>query len=142
MKKDKTSSGSKAHQRSDTERRIQPYSEWHRSLDRSLYATDVDFIEWRYQGDELTAVGVMEVTRVDMKKTVDRQYLDAIIQRINNRDFQATAAQTVASALGTSVYIVLFREDCSEFWVYNLSEGNGWFGSWGPDRMEEFLQTL
>lgn len=45
MEKKLSATGAKAHQRMDTEWRIQPYSDWHRTLDRSLYMLDVDFIE-------------------------------------------------------------------------------------------------
>ena len=65
MQKKLTDSGAKAHQRADTEYRIQQYSDWHRTLDKSLLMLDVDFIEWRFRDGKLVAVGVMEVTRVD-----------------------------------------------------------------------------
>ena len=47
MDKVVTTSGAKARQRADTENRVLPYSEWHRTLDRSLLMVDVDYIEWR-----------------------------------------------------------------------------------------------
>jgi len=47
----------------------------------------------------------------------------------------------VAEALGTRAYIVLFREDCSEFWVYNLSDNQGWY-YFNPRGMESFLRRL
>jgi hypothetical protein len=45
MDKQLTSTGAKAHQRSDSEWHSQPYSDWHRTLPRWLWMTDVDFIE-------------------------------------------------------------------------------------------------
>ncbi|HTY92067.1 MAG TPA: hypothetical protein VMC84_12900 [Methanocella sp.] len=141
MDKKVTESGAKAHQRDDEEWRVKPYSLWHRKLDKSLYMLDVDFVEWRYRKGIPVAVGVMEVTRVDNGITVNDQYLDAIIRRFESRDFQATATRIVAESLKTKAYIILFREDCSEFWVYNLSERNGWVG-YNPDEMEDFLKSL
>ena len=141
MEKKTTSSGAKAYQRTDTEWRIKPYSDWHRTLSKDLLMLDVDFIEWRYRNGELVAVGVMEVTRVDRGKEVTRRYLDAIIKRFTRRDLQARAARKVAEALGTRAYIVLFREDCSEFWVYNLSDNQGWH-YFNPRGMESFLRRL
>lgn len=141
MQKKFTPSGAKAYQRSDTEWRIKPYSDWHRTLDRRLLMLDVDFVEWRYRGNDLVAVGVMEVTRVDKGKVVSSAYLNAIIQRFEERDLQARAARKVAAALKTKAYIVLFREDCSEFWIYNLTDRQGW-NYYGAEGMEQFLLSL
>jgi hypothetical protein len=141
MEKKLTGSGAKAYQRMDTENRIKPYSDWHRTLDRRLYMADVDFIEWRYRNNDLVAVGVMEVTRVDLAKEVNQGYLDSIVQRFEQRDLQARVARKVAEALQTKAYIVLFREDCSEFWVYNLTDRRGW-GHYNPQQMEDFLLRL
>ena len=141
MQKKFTPSGAKAYQRSDTEWRIKPYSDWHRTLDRRLLMLDVDFVEWRYRGNDLVAVGVMEVTRVDKGKVVSSAYLNAIIQRFEERDLQARAARKVAAALKTKAYIVLFREDCSEFWIYNLTDRQGW-NYYGAEGMEKFLLSL
>ena len=141
MDKKWTRSGAKAYQRTDTEWRIKPYSDWHRTLDSSLLMVDVDFIEWRFRYGQLVAVGVMEVTRVDKGREVGKPYLDAIISRFERRDMQARAARKVADALGTNTYIVLFREDCSEFWVYNLTTRSTW-QHYTPEQMEDFLKRL
>ena len=141
MEKKVTPSGAKAYQRSDAEWRIKPYSDWHRTLPSRLLMLDVDFIEWRYRNGELTPVGVMKVTRVDRGRTVDQHYTDAILQRFEQRDLQARAARKVAEALKTKAYIVLFRQDCSEFWVYNLTDHAGW-AHYTPPQMAEFLQRL
>jgi hypothetical protein len=39
------------------------------------------------------------------------------------------------------VTIVLFRQDCSEFWVYNLTDRTGW-AHYTPQRMAGFLSKL
>jgi hypothetical protein len=141
MHKRKTYSGAKAYQRSDTENRLKAYSDWHRTLDRKLYTTDVDFIEWRFVNGILTPVGIMEVTRVDKGKNVDDKYLNEIIQRFEQRDMQAKAIRKVAACLNTKAYIVLFREDCSEFWIYFITDSKGWYFC-DPNRMENFLKAL
>jgi hypothetical protein len=138
----KTPSGSKAYQRTDTENRVLAYSAFHRTLDKTLLATDVDFIEWRYRNGELVPVGVMEVTRVDNGVPVKQHYLDAILERFEKRDMQAKAARKVALALGTKAYIVLFREDCSEFWVYCLTTKQGFNRPLTPVQFEDFLKSL
>lgn len=141
MEKKLTATGAKAYQRADAEWRSKPYSDWHRTLSKDLLMVDVDFIEWRYKNGELVPVGVMEVTRVDVGREVNQGYLDAIVQRFEQRDLQALAACKVAAALQTKAYIILFRADCSEFWVYNLTNRRGWWHL-EPAKMEEFLQKL
>lgn len=141
MEKKITGSGAKAYQREDTEWRAKPYSDWHRKLDKSLLMTDVDFIEWRFINGELKAVGIMEVTRVDMGINVTEGYLENIIHRFEERDFQAKAARKVAKSLDTSAYIILFREDCSEFWTYDLNRKHGWKHH-DPQQFEEALKKL
>jgi len=136
-----TDSGAKAYQRSDTENRILPYYNWHRTLDRTLLMVDVDSIEWRIRNGEPIPVGVMEVTRVDNGKEVNPGYLQAIISRFEQRDFQAKAARKLAKMLNCKVHIVLFREDCTQFWVYNLSDKTGWT-FYEPQEMERFLKSL
>ncbi|HEX3643381.1 MAG TPA: hypothetical protein VHV10_19010 [Ktedonobacteraceae bacterium] len=141
LEKRLTSSGAKAHQRRDIENRILPYSLWHRTLDRSLLMLDVDFIKWRFRDGELVPVGVMEVTRVDSGKDVNENYLNSILQRYDIRDLQGKIARKVAEALKTRAYIVLFRENCSEFWVYDLTYSRGWI-HFDPKEMRAFLKRL
>jgi hypothetical protein len=141
MEKLTTSSGAKAYQRKDTENRIKPYSDWHRTLDRNFIMLDVDFIEWRIKNGEPIPVGVMEITRVDIGKNVTEGYLAAIIDRYNNRDIQGKVFKLVAKALNTHAYIILFREDCSEFWVCRYSVDNKWYYL-TPPQMSAFLGRL
>ena len=136
-----TRSGAKAQQREDTENRILPYSMWHRTLDKSLLMLDIDFIEWRFRGGEPVPVGVMEVTRVDKGKEVNENYLASILRRYDVRDVQGRVARKVAEMLKTRAFVVLFREDCSEFWVYDLSFNRGW-AYFDSHEMEAFLKRL
>ena len=141
MEKKLTDSGAKAYQRSDTENRVQQYSDWHRTLNRSLLMLDVDFIEWRFRNGNLVPVGVMEITRVDSGKIVGIGYLGAIVQRYEERDIQARAIRYVANALKTKAFIILFREGCTEFWVYDLTEKRGW-SYFTLDEYVSFLESL
>jgi hypothetical protein len=141
MEKILTDTGSKARQRADSEWRAKPYSDWHRTLARGLMMFDVDSIEWRFKGGKLVSVGVMEITRIDNGSTVSDNYLAAILQRFKQRDIQGRVAFLVAEALKTKAYIVLFQEDCSQFWVYNLTDSIGWM-NYCPSEMEGFLEAL
>jgi hypothetical protein len=139
-----TESGAKAYQRADNEDRAKEYMLWHRNLDRSLLMLDVDAIEWRFRSGVKVPVGIFEITRVDVGKTVNDGYLNAITARFFERDFQSKAAITIAQKLGTKAYITLFRQGCTEFWVYCLSEGSnsGWRNYATPAEYETFLKGL
>jgi hypothetical protein len=141
MDKTLTSVGSKAMQRNDNEWRARPYSEWHRSLGRQYYSSDIDSIEWRIIDGELKAVAIMEITRVDNHLTVSRKYLDAILDRFFSRDLQSKTALKISEALNVKAYIILFRQDCSEFWLFNLTDKLGWYYL-KRDKMEQFIKGL
>jgi hypothetical protein len=123
------------------EYRAKPYSDFHRTLDRKLLTQDVDFVEYRRRNGRLTPVAVIEVTRADQHIFVGQGYLNGIIERYTQFGMQAEATLLVARALNVEAYVVLFRQDCSEFWVYNLSRHSGWEKK-TPAEYEEFLKSL
>ncbi|WNF21308.1 hypothetical protein [Mesobacillus jeotgali] len=141
MEKKLTQTSAKAHQRTDTEDRAKEYKNWHRQLDRGLYMLDVDAIEWRYRKGKLVPVAVMELTRTDSDFPINQKYLNAIVNRFENRDLQAKSARLVAEALNVEAYIVLFRYNCKEFHLYNLTRNGPWV-KFNEDKMEEFLKSL
>lgn len=127
MEKQKTSSGAKAYQRADREDRSLEYRSYHRTLASDLLASDVDLVEWRFIDGILKAVAVCEITRVDRGIAVNRPYLTSILKRYTERDIQAKMIRKVAASLETNAYIILYRQGCEEFWVYNLSAMKGWW---------------
>lgn len=142
MEKALTESGAKAHQRNDSEDRSKEFRDFHRSLDRSLYAIDVDLVEWRFINGELTPVATIEITRVDNKQAATPQYLNQIIQRFDERDMQAKAAEILARKLEVKAWIVLFSKGCEEFWVYCLSDRSIGWRHFDKNRLEKWLQAL
>jgi hypothetical protein len=107
--------------------RVAEYRRWRRQFGHGAYVTDIDQVEYRRdQEGGLHPVATLELTRVEVGKTVGPGYLDSILDRYNKRDDQGTTARLWAWHLGVCVYIVLFREDLSEFWVYNLTNDKGW----------------
>jgi len=143
IEKKLTTSGAKAQQQTgDTTKRVLPYSQWHRTLDRKLLMCDVDFIEWRYRQGQLVPVAIVEATTVDLGILVNEHYVDAILYRYNERDLQGKATRVVAHALQVPAFIVLFREDCSEFWVHRLTGTTPIWHYHDPASMADFLQSL
>lgn len=135
-----SSSGGKAHQRADTEDRSAKYRRWHRTLDRKYYASDVDLIEWRSRRGEIVPVATTELTQCG-NETLSQSYFDAILERYQSRDLQAYMAREVAAALGVDCFIVVFRENLSEFFVYNLSKERGWW-TLSVSRYNKWLESL
>ena len=137
-----TDSGVKAHQRDDHEDRAKVYRDWHRTLDPSLIASDVDLIEWAMADDgELIPVGVFELTRMDGNGRASGTYLEKIVERITDRDLQSRFSIVVAEALGVDARIILFNESLSYFAVYNLSKPRKWH-EFGPEGWADALTRL
>lgn len=132
IEKQMTDNGVKAYQRTDSENRAKPYFDFHRKLDRSLTAQDIDNIEYKITYAEgratIAPVAVIELTRYDSNdyfKAPTVGYLSAILQRFQ-RDAQGEVICSLAKMLGVDAYIILFKTDCTCFWVYNLSRGGVW----------------
>ena len=142
MDKKVTVSGAKSYQRQDIEDRSKEFRNFHRTLHKSLYATDLDLIEWRYINGVLTPVAVLEITRVDQGREVNEQYTSAILSRYEERDMQALATRTAASLMGVKAWIVLYRQGCTEFWIYNLTNNDNRWYHYDSDRLEKWLQLL
>lgn len=137
----KLETGVRARQTDDVDLIARNYSDWHRTLDRSLIALDVDFVEWRIINGVLMPVAVIEITRAKRGLMMDDDYLNIVLRRFEERTIQARTARYIAAALKVKAYIVLFLEDCSWFWVYNLSDKCGWY-SLTPAQYEDFLKKL
>jgi len=108
------------------EDRTAPYRKMRRTF-KQAGATDFDQVEWRYDGfGELIPVALLELTRVDGNVYVPPTYFEAILKRFIERDWQGQLACKGAELLGTTAWIVAFRHDLTEFWIYNLSDRRGW----------------
>jgi hypothetical protein len=109
------------------EDRTAVYRRFRRTI-RQAGATDFDQVEWRYNDHKnLVPVALLELTRVDGNMPVPAGYLNAILARYMERDWQGALAVAGAGYLGVRAWIVAFRYDLTEFWVYNLSDRRGWF---------------
>ena len=89
-------------------------------------ATDVDNVEWRYRDGGWQPAAVFELTRVDGDLELPESYFGNIAARFRT-EVQGKIAKIVARRFDCKAWIVLFRYDCSEFWIYNLTDDRGWF---------------
>jgi hypothetical protein len=119
--------GKKVAQLATTEDRLAPFAAWRRQFGGGLYCGDLDLVEWRLIDGEVTFVAVMEMTRVDGSRPVPQSYLDAVLARMTIRDPQGQVARTAAALMQSLAFIVVWRWDCSEFWIYCLSHHRGWW---------------
>src|SRR5262245_1147423 len=137
-----TPEGVKAHQRSgDAEDRALPYRNYRRTFAErcattgsGLHVNDIDQLEWRMIDGRPVPVAVFELTCLDRTVTVVRpQYLAAILDRMQLRDPQAALACEVARRCGVEAWVIAWRIDCSEFWIFNLSINAGWWHLTAPE---------
>ena len=145
MNKKTLPNGAKAYQRKDKEDRAIVYRDWHREL-KGLYMFDLDSVEWRYKNGVGVPVAIIELTRVDHERNgrpivVSKRYLDAILERFLERDTQGKFIMHMASCVNVPAYLTLFREDCSQFWVYNITEAIYWV-KYTPEEYKDFLGGL
>ena len=116
----------KQHHRKDHEDRAKIYRDWHRDLSDELKCQDIDQVEYKkLEDDTVIPLANLEITRADMDITVTRNYLDAIVARMED-DGQANAAREFARRMRVEAWIVLFRVNLAEFWIYNLTKRQGW----------------
>ena len=100
------------------------YRDWHRTLDRHLYANDIDQIEWRSGPDgKPFPVALMELTEIRINTP---NLMDQILDRFEVKTSQAEFSRTIADKLGVNAYIVAYAAGLNYFFLYNLSEKKGW----------------
>ena len=105
-------------------------------------AQDIDFVEFRSTPNGIVPVAIIETTRVDGTQPVSQNYLNNIIDRYRNWSLKQVAINSVTEGLGVPAYIVLFRENCKEFWINDFSDGSNDWTNVNAQQMEEFLQSL
>lgn len=96
------------------------YKSWHRTLDRHLYLTDVDSIEWRMANGILTPVGLIELTTFS-DDSIDQDKRDAVRDRFDRKTMQGAATRAVAVALRIPALVVLHKKDLSQFAVWDMA---------------------
>jgi hypothetical protein len=133
--------GAKGRQHHTREDRTLDYRAWHRTWASSCFVSDIDQLEWRMIGGEVTPVALIELTRIDGAPNPPASYFRAILTRFEERDAQAKAARTFARLLGVTAWIVVYHHDLSNLWVYNLSNSRGWF-SMSPTGYQRWLENL
>jgi hypothetical protein len=132
----------KGKQRTDSEDRTIEYRAWRHTLGNGLYAADIDQVEWRVRDGVPVPVAVLELSRVDGNVRVPPAYLEAVVDRMTRRDGQASAVTHFASLLGVKAWVVLFRWDLTEYWVYNLSTPRDRWWHLAPDKYRDWLVSL
>jgi len=119
----------KGKQRSQDIDRIADYRKWRWGIGNGCYVCDIDHLEYRITGNKIIPVALLELTRVDGNIKLPDTYLSGVLDRFKKRDAQSKLITYVAELLSCKVWIVLFRHDLSEFWLYNLSSDRGWYKS-------------
>lgn len=122
-----TEVGTKAVQRPDKIINAWFFYRWHSMLGKQYPALDVDLVEWRYDELGLYPAAVVEITSVGNSiptESIDR-YLEKIIERYH-RNLQGRTLFLTSQALKCEPYIILFRLNLKQFWVYNWRYKENW----------------
>lgn len=145
----KTQAGAKGQQRADkyTANRQGNYSRWRYEITESpeikahgLYSTDFDFVEWSFNWNgDLVAAAVIDATQADNTINVSDTYLESILKRFNTQ-MQGKCLTFASTNFRCNSYILLFRQDCSEFWLYNWTEKKGWKYMTREEHIEWLIQ--
>src|SRR5579859_4147891 len=122
MEKRLTESGAKALQRDDNDLkdRMRPFRDWHRTLDRSWTYLDADGIGWENANGHWVPAFVTELTMAENHVYVNDTYRKSIISRMFGRDPQGPIARTLSKLLNVPGFILLYMEDMSQMWAYDL----------------------
>ena len=121
----------KAVQRDDSDDRCLVYRDMRRTLSKDTpLTTDADQIEWVRQPDgSYRAVALFELTQRQLGTHAAEpppSYFQHLLRRYEQEGVQGELARTQARALGCHAYIVVFNDDASTLWVYNLSLRGRW----------------
>jgi len=128
-------------QRDENTDRAIDYRKWRWGVGSGCYVADIDQLEYRFIYDSIKPVALLELTRVDGNIPLPNSYLDAVLRRFRKRDAQSKLAIYVASMLNCKAWIVLFRWNLSEYWLYNLTNNRGWYKSLSPETYKNWLQN-
>lgn len=129
----------KGKQRSDTEDRAATYRKWRWGIGGGCYVSDIDHVEYRIVKGELKPVALLELTRVDGNRPIPETYLSSILARFRKRDAQEKIITFAARELKCKAWIVLFRHDLSQFWLYNLTHERGWYKNLSQSQYQKWI---
>ena len=129
----------KGKQREESEDRTADYRAWRWNIGSGCYVSDIDHIEYRISNGIIKPVALLELTRVDGDRPIPDTYLNAILNRFKKRDAQYNLITHAAKELDCKAWVVLFREDLNEFWLYNLTNNRGWYKNLAKDKYKRWL---
>jgi|SRR3989344_9458973 len=109
------------------------FNKWHReNLERHCYVTDVDFLEYRFENDEIVLKAIFEVKE---SHVTDRRYIE------DNANFKATHKLSQLSNLPFFVIWYYVKEGkITGFKVWNVSESRETAIYMLPDAFKKFVE--
>lgn len=130
----------KGRQLEDHTDRTDEYRDWRHEIGHGCYVTDIDQIEWRYEGDRMVPKAVIELTKIDHWSNPDN-VLQAILDRIKDKP-QGQMLRMVADALGVQALIVVIVPGLKVFFMYSLSNDDDRWVKVQNRTYENWLKSL
>lgn len=102
------------------------FRDWRRTLSPGLMAMDLDLVEYRRDLEgNLIPVALVELTSA-YTKPISQLCKAGVIKRIFDESPQGKILTTIARMLHVPALILLFAEDLSEVWYYDIFRRDGW----------------
>ena len=133
----------KKHNRDDTEDRTFAYREARWNLNYGC-AQDVDYVEYKIVDRKIVYVAVLELTLRETPEGLynpPKSYFEQVKRRYST-EAQGKFTKATAERLGVDAYIVVFNEEATRFWVYNLSRGYGFKNELNREKYFGWLKKL
>ena len=133
----------KKHNRTDTEDRSFAYRDARWNLNFGA-VQDVDHIEYKIVNGEVVYVAVLELTLRETPKNL-RNPPSSYFERVKKRYLTGSQGKftiQTAKRLGVDAFIVVFNEDATRFWVYNMSKNYGFNREINQKQYFDWLKSL
>lgn len=118
----------KDHNRTDDwEDRSVVYRKFRYEIKNKTYVFDVDQVEYRQTEAGMIPVAVIELTRPDDVVRYPEKYLPVVVQRYLSGNPQHDHLVCVSEALKVDLWIVVFENPISRFWVMNATTNGPWY---------------
>ena len=133
-----TPEGYKDQQREDNEDRSIPFRQWNRRLGGCPCA-DIDLVHWRKSNGVYRPVLVIEEQRYDYNPEYPNGPNPGYFLSVRrNRALNDEWCIELHKLLGCPAVFILWREDLSELWSYNIVD----YTDWTPRTFPEFAAML
>lgn len=104
----------------------------------------MDYVEYKIVDRKIVYVAVLELTLRETPEDLHnppKSYFNQVKRRYST-EAQGKFTKATAKRLGVDAYVVVFNEDATRFWVYNLSKDYGFRNELTREEYFSWLKKL